>query len=116
MHIPENRCRCENLQSEAKWSLAGSLYGNGLESSTCNQNQSAELCLMSQTWSKPDGTSSPKGRHFRRRMQYDKSEVAANICEPASKTIRWLYFRKRQPAFGRAIEQVIICRYVFQPH
>ncbi|UVS11089.1 hypothetical protein NXX51_14010 [Bacteroides thetaiotaomicron] len=31
MHIPENRCRCENLQSEAKWSLAGSLYGNGLE-------------------------------------------------------------------------------------
>ena len=29
---------------------------------------------------------------------------------------RWLYFRKRQPAFGRTIEQVIICRYVFQPH
>ncbi|WP_304266081.1 hypothetical protein [Phocaeicola plebeius] len=84
MHIPENRCRCENLQSEAKWSLAGSLYGNGLESSTCNQNQSAEFCLVSQTWSKPDGTSSPKGRHFRRRMQYDKSEVAANIREPAA--------------------------------
>ena len=31
--LPENHCRCENLQSEAKWSLAGSLYGNGLESS-----------------------------------------------------------------------------------
>lgn len=29
--LPENHCRCENLQSEAKWSLAGSLYGNGLE-------------------------------------------------------------------------------------
>ena len=29
--LPENRCRCENLQSEAKWSLAGSLYGNVLE-------------------------------------------------------------------------------------
>jgi len=34
--------------------------------------------------------------------------VAANICEPASKTIRWLYFRKRQPAFGRAIELIIV--------
>ena len=29
--LPENRCRCGNLQSEAKWSLAGSLYGNVLE-------------------------------------------------------------------------------------
>jgi hypothetical protein len=50
----------------------------------------------------------PKGRHFRHRMQYDKSEVAANTCEPASKAIRWLYFRKRQPAFGRAIELIIV--------
>jgi hypothetical protein len=41
-------------------------------------------------------------------MQYDKSEVAANICEPASKAIRWLYFRKRQPAFGRTIEQITV--------
>ena len=38
-------------------------------------------------------------------MQYDKSEVAANIRELISKTIRWLYFRKRQSAFGRAIEK-----------
>ena len=60
------------------------------------------------TRSKPDGTSSPKGRHFRHRMQYDKSEVAANIRELISKTIRWLYFCKRQPAFGRAIEHVFI--------
>jgi hypothetical protein len=51
--------------------------------------------LVSSTRSKPDGTSSPKGRHFRHRMQYDKSEVVTNICEPTSKTIRWLYFRKR---------------------
>jgi hypothetical protein len=36
-------------------------------------------------------------------MKYDKSEVAANICEPTAKTIQWLYFRKRQPAFGRVI-------------
>ena len=43
----ENRCRCENLQSEAKWSLAGSLYGNGLESSTCCKIHSARLCLVS---------------------------------------------------------------------
>ena len=50
----------------------------------------------------------PKGRHFRHRMQYDKSEVAANIRELTSKTIRWLYFRKRQPAFGRAIEHVSV--------
>ena len=41
-------------------------------------------------------------------MKYDKSEVAANTCKPATKTIRWLYFRKRQPAFGRAIEQIIV--------
>ncbi|WP_418530716.1 hypothetical protein [Paraprevotella clara] len=41
-------------------------------------------------------------------MKYEKSEVAANICEQASKTIRWLYFRKRQPAFGRTIEQITI--------
>jgi len=47
---------------------------------------------------------SPKGRHFRHRMQYDKSEVAANICGPTVQTIRWLYFCKRQPAFSRAIE------------
>ena len=50
----------------------------------------------------------PKGRHFRHRMKYDKSEVAANICEPAAKNIRWLYFCKRQPAFGRAIEQITV--------
>ena len=51
---------------------------------------------------------SPKGRHFRHRMKYDKSEVGTNFCGPTVKTIRWLYFCKRQPAFGRAIEQVII--------
>ena len=45
--LPENRCRCENLQSEAKWNLAGSLYGNGLESSTCCKTHSAGLCLVS---------------------------------------------------------------------
>ena len=106
--LPENRCRWENLQSEAKWSLAGSLYGNGLESSTCRTSLSAGLCLVLKTRNKPDGTSSSKGRHFRRRMKYDKSEVAANIREPASKTIRWLYFRKRQPAFGRGIVQITV--------
>ncbi|MFT0357737.1 hypothetical protein ACMSEA_19160 [Bacteroides thetaiotaomicron] len=63
---------------------------------------------MLQTRSKPDGASFPKGRHFRHRMKYDKSEVGTNIGEPASKTIRWLYFSKRQPAFGRAIEQIIV--------
>ena len=41
-------------------------------------------------------------------MKYDKSEVGTNIGEPTAKTIRWLYFCKRQPAFGRAIEQVIV--------
>ena len=106
--LPENRCRCENLQSEAKWSLAGSLYGNGLESSAYRKSLSAELCLVLQTRSKPDGTSFPKGRHFRHRMQYDKSEVEANICEPTAYNIRWFYFCKRQPAFGRAIGQIII--------
>ncbi|EJW93177.1 hypothetical protein EVA_18720 [gut metagenome] len=50
----------------------------------------------------------PKGRHFRHRMKYDKSEVVANISELTSKTIRWLYFCKRQPAFGRAIVQIIV--------
>lgn len=79
--LPENRCRCENLQSEAKWSLAGSLYGNVLEYSACRKSLSAELCLVSQTRSKPDGISFPKGRHFRHCMQYDKSEVVTNICE-----------------------------------
>ena len=41
-------------------------------------------------------------------MKYDKSEVGTNIREPASKTIRWLYFCKRQPAFGRAIVQITV--------
>ena len=49
----------------------------------------------------------PKGRHFRHRMKYEKSEVGTNIYEPVAKTIRWLYFRKRKPAFGRAIGLVI---------
>ncbi|MDC2734168.1 hypothetical protein [Bacteroides ovatus] len=49
--------------------------------STCWQSHSAGLCLVSQTRSKPDGTSSPKGRHFRHRMKYDKSEVVTNIRE-----------------------------------
>jgi hypothetical protein len=108
MHIPENRCRCENLQSGAKWSLAGSLYGNGLEYSACHKSLSAELCLVLKTRSKPDGISFPKGRHFRHCMKYDKSEVVTNIRELTSKTIRWLYFRKRQPAFGKTIEQIIV--------
>lgn len=79
--LPENRCRCGNLQSEAKWSLAGSLYGNGLEYSACRKSLSAELCLVSQTRSKPDDISFPKGHHFRHRIKYDKSEVVTNICE-----------------------------------
>ena len=41
-------------------------------------------------------------------LKYDKSEVVTNIRELTSKTIRWLYFRKRQPAFGRTIEQIIV--------
>ncbi|MDU3579655.1 MULTISPECIES: hypothetical protein [Bacteroidaceae] len=61
----------------------------------CCQSQSAGLCLVSLTRSKPDGASFKKGRHFRYRMKYDKSEVVTNICEPVSKTIRWLYFCKR---------------------
>ncbi|EJX04462.1 hypothetical protein EVA_07432 [gut metagenome] len=36
---------------------------------------------MSPTRSKPDNASSPKGRHFRHRIKYDKSEVVTNICE-----------------------------------
>ena len=40
-----------------------------------------EVRLVLQTRSKTDGTSSPKGRHFRYRIQYDKSEVVTNICE-----------------------------------
>mgnify|MGYP000838391891 CR=1 FL=1 len=55
--LPENSCRCENLQSEAKWSLAGSLYGNGLKYSAYRKSHSAEFCWVSQTRSKPDGTS-----------------------------------------------------------
>ena len=46
-----------------------------------SQSQSAELCLVSRTRSKTDGTSFPKGSHFRHRMKYDKSEVVTNICE-----------------------------------
>ena len=79
--LPENSCRCENLQSEAKWSLAGSLCGNGLEYSACRKSLSAELCLVSLTRSKPDDISFPKGHHFRHRIKYDKSEVETNICE-----------------------------------
>ena len=86
--LPENSCRCENLQSEAKWSLAGSLYGNGLKYSAYRKSHSAEFCWVSQTRSKPDGISFPKGRHFRHRIKYDKSEVVTNTCKPASKTIR----------------------------
>lgn len=67
----QNRCRCENLQSEAKWSLAGSLYGNGLEYSACRKSQSAELCLVLPTRSKPDDISFPKGHHFRHRIKYE---------------------------------------------
>lgn len=67
----QKRCRCENLQSEAKWSLAGSLYGNGLEYSVCRKSLSAEHCLVSLTRSKPDGIFFPKGRHFRHRMKYE---------------------------------------------
>ena len=50
---------------------------------------------------------SQKGRHFRHRMKYDKSEVADNNCEPAAKTIQCLYFRKHRVAFGRSIWLVI---------
>ncbi|KAB4067062.1 hypothetical protein GAQ85_05890 [Bacteroides uniformis] len=50
-------------------------------SSIRSQSHSAELCLVLQTRSKPDGASFPKGRHFRHRIKYDKSEVAASICE-----------------------------------
>ncbi|KAA5445072.1 hypothetical protein F2Y36_09510 [Bacteroides caccae] len=77
-------------------------------SSIHSQSLSAGLCLVSPTRSKPDGISSQKGRHFRHRIKYNKSEVVTNICEPVSKTIRWLYFRKRQPAFGRTIVQVTV--------
>ncbi|WP_304266453.1 hypothetical protein [Phocaeicola plebeius] len=51
------------------------------ESSICNQSLSAELCLVSLTRSKLDGISFLKGRHFRHRIQYDKSEVVTNIRE-----------------------------------
>ncbi|WP_301230517.1 hypothetical protein [Phocaeicola sartorii] len=85
-------------------------------SSIHSQSLSVEHCLVSLTRSKTDGISFPKGRHFRHRMNNDKSEVAANICEPTAKAIQWLYFRKHQPAFGKAIEQVFIYRYIFQPH
>ena len=67
-----------------------------------------QVRLVLQTRSKADGISFPKGRHFRHRIKYDKSEVVTNIRELTSKTIRWLYFRKRQPAFGRTIEQIIV--------
>ncbi|KAA0094527.1 MULTISPECIES: hypothetical protein [Bacteroides] len=40
-------------------------------SSIRSQSQSDELCLVSRTRSKTDGTSFPKGRHFRHRIQYD---------------------------------------------
>ncbi|KAB3997969.1 hypothetical protein [Bacteroides uniformis] len=50
-------------------------------SSIRSQSHSAGLCLVSPTRSKPDGISFPKGRHFRHRIKYDKSEVAASICE-----------------------------------
>ncbi|KAA3951970.1 hypothetical protein F3D71_10910 [Bacteroides ovatus] len=87
-----------------------------MKSFTGSQSHSAELCLVSPTRSKPDGIFFSKGRHFRYRIQYDKSEVVTNIRGLTAKIIRWLYFRKHQPAFGRTIEQVVICRYVFQPH
>lgn len=101
---------------KVKRSLVGSHNGNGLESSACCKSLSAELCLVLQTRSKTDGTSFPKGRHFRHRIKYDKSEVVTNIRELTSKTIRWLYFRKRQPAFGRTIEQIIVWRPATWPH
>ncbi|KAA5404492.1 hypothetical protein [Bacteroides cellulosilyticus] len=68
---------------------------------------SAELCLVSQTRSKPNGIFFPKGRHFRHRIKYDKSEVGTNICEPIAKTIRWPYFCKRQPTVGRDIVLIL---------
>ena len=40
----------------------------------------SRICLVLQTRSKTDATSIPKGRHFRHRMKYDKSEVVTNIC------------------------------------
>ncbi|MCS2962078.1 hypothetical protein [Phocaeicola plebeius] len=52
-----------------------------MKSFTGSQSHSAELCLVLKTRSKPDGISFPKGRHFRHRIQYDKSEVVTNIRE-----------------------------------
>ena len=71
MHIPENRCRCENLQSEAKWSLAGSLYGNGLEFHSQPKPLSRALLGVEDTEQTRWHIHSPKGRHFRHRMKYE---------------------------------------------
>ena len=55
VHVTQHSDRLEDahfqkplpLWEPTKWSLAGSLYGNGLESSSCCKNHSAELCLVS---------------------------------------------------------------------
>ena len=107
---------CEKQLSVAKWNPAVSLCGDGLKLPFVAKALSAEFCLVSPKRSKPDGIFFSKGRHFRYRIKYDKSEVVTNIRELTSKTIRWLYFRKRQPAFGKTIEKIIVWRPASQPH
>ncbi|KAA3889150.1 hypothetical protein F3F59_17175 [Bacteroides ovatus] len=45
------------------------------------QKSISRVLLGIENTEQPDGIFFPKGRHFRHRIQYDKSEVAANICE-----------------------------------